>query len=393
MEDEIDLRQYIAVLFKRWKLIAILTVLAGAVALAVVLLTPQVYEARSRVSILKGDAALLLSLAKSNNIAEEVRQEAAVNVKTANLTAGKILAAVQAKQQGAQIEFTAQSSDPAKAAFIANGWAQQYTAYVDNYFLSTGQTQQEARSYADSIKKIYAEKQKALLDFEAASDINDLKLLIELLPFQDKVQLLAGSASSGPAIKTLYYNYMTRTLSGHARAKATEIPATTIEDLDSKISVAMDQIAEVTAAIDQMPEVTAADIGNLVSLLESRAGVSHSITAEEIRSRIAGLKYQLDEETSQSRELTWQRDTALTAYQAAQAKVAAAEIAQTTSGGYVRVTDTAVAPDAPLPRKWLTLVIALVAGFIVGVIGAFAAEYFVKTARKPEGGANVGAGF
>jgi len=366
MENEIDLRQYIAVLFKHWKLIAILTVLAGAVALAVVLLTPQVYEARSRVSILKGDAALLLSLAKSNNIADKVGKEAAVNFKSADLTAGKILSAVQAKQQGAMIEFTAQFGDPAKAAFIANGWAEQYAAYVDNYFLSTGQTLQQAGSYADSVKKIYAEKQKALLDFEATGhveqltrDISDLKLLIELRTFQDKVEFLPGSAVLEPIVKTIYYNYMTRALSGAG-------------------------VNPVPVAVQQMPGVTVADIGNLVSLVELRAGIKHSITVEEIRSRIAGLKGQLDVETLQSTELTGQRDAALTAYQAAQAKVSAAEIAQTTSGGYVRVTDKAVAPDAPLPRKWLPVVIALIAGLIVGVIGAFAVEYFGKTAKKPE---------
>ena len=366
MENEIDLRQYIAVLFKRWKLIAILTILAGSVALAVVLLTPQVYEARSRVSILKGDAALLLSLAKSNNIAEEVGKEAINYFKSADLTAGKILAAVQAKQQGALIEFTAQFSDPAKAVFIANGWAEQYAAYIDNYFRSTAQTPQEAGSYADSIKKIYAEKQKALLDFEAAShieewtrDISDLKLLIELPTFQDKVEFLAGSARSDPAVKTSYYNYMTRALGGA-------------------------WVNQITIAADKMPEVTAADIGNLVSLLELRVGINHDITAEEIRSRIASLKYQLDEETLQSTDLTGQRDAALIAYQAALAKVSAAEIAQATPGGYVRVTDKAVAPDAPLSRKWLTVVIALIAGFIIGVIGAFAVEYFGKTAKKQE---------
>lgn len=371
MENEIDLRQYIAVLFKRWKLIAMLTVLAGVVALAVVLLTPQVYEARSRVSILNGDTALLLSLAKSNNIADEVGKEAAVNFKSSDVTAGKILGAVQAKQQGALIEFTAQFNDPAKAAFIANGWAEQYTAYVDNYFQSTGQTLQEASSYADSMKKIYAEKEKALLNFEATShiekltnDIGDLKLLTELLTSRDEVELLAGSAMYVPAIKTIYCAYMTRALDGAAA---------------NPISV----------AVNQLPEVTAADIGNLVSLLELRAGVSHGITAEEIRDRIANLKYQLDEEALQSTALTGQRDAALTNYRAALAKVSAAEIAQTTSGGYVRVTDKAVAPDAPLPRKWLTLVIALIAGFSIGVIGAFAVEYFGKTARKP---ANKAAG-
>ena len=85
--------------------------------------------------------------------------------------------------------------------------------------------------------------------------------------------------------------------------------------------------------------------------------------------------------------MTAQRDAALKAYQAALAQVSAAEIAQATSGGYVRVADKAVAPDAPLPdnKKWLNVAIALVVGFITGVIGAFAVEYFGKTAKKPEG--------
>jgi uncharacterized protein involved in exopolysaccharide biosynthesis len=367
MEDEIDLRQYIAVLFKHWKLIVIVTVLAGAVALAVVLLTPQVYEAKSRVSVLKGDPALLLSLAKSNSIADAVGKEAAVNVKTADLTAGKILAAVQAKQQGALIEFTAQYPDPAKAAFIANGWAQQYTAYVDNFFRMAGQTPQEAGSYAGSIKKIYTEKQKALLDFEATSqveklsrDINDLKLLVEMLTFRDKVQLLGVSAGSEPAVKTLYYTYMTRTLGGQAGVTATAIPGT---------------------------EVSAADIENLISSVELRLGVSHGAPPDAVSSRIAGLKGRLDALTVQSTDLTAQRDAALKAYQAALAQLSAAEIAQATSGGYVRVADKAVAPDAPLPdnKKWLNVAIALVVGLIVGVIGAFAVEYFSKTAKKPEG--------
>ena len=365
MEDEIDLRQYITVLLKHWKLIVIITVLAGAVALAIGLLAPQAYAATARVSILKGDAALLLSLAKSNNIADEVGKEAAVNVKTADLTAGKILGAVQARQQGTLIEFTAQYNDPAKAAFMANAWVEQYAAYIDNYFRSTGQTPQEASSYADSIKKIYVEKQQALLDFEAASqienltqDISDLRLLIEILTFQDNIKSLSVDIRQDEAIKTLYYNYKTRAVTSQAGSAATDV--------------------------DEMPEVAEADIDNLVSLLELRADVSHGITVEEIRSRIASLKYQLDAQTLKSAELTGQRDALLNAYQAALAEISAAEIAQATPGGYVRVADKAVAPDAPLNdnRKWINVAIALVAGFIVSAIGAFAVEYFSK---KPQG--------
>lgn len=293
MEDEIDLRQYVAVLLRHWKLIIILTALAGVVALAVGLLTPQLYEAKSRVSILKVDAVLLpdgtpqdgsgiqmvskaygdllLLLAKSNMIADEVAGDASGNNRFSDLAAGKVMAAVQAKQQGNSIEFTVQHSDPAKAAFIANAWAERYTAYIDNYFRSTGQTAQEARSYADSIRKIYIEKQKALHDFEASNHIGAIE--------------------------------------------------SEISDRD-------------------------------VQLIE----------------------------------LTGQRDAALKAYQAALVKISNAEIAHATSGGYVRVADKALEPDAPLPdsKKWLNVIIALVIGLIVGVIGAFVIEYFNKTAKKTE---------
>jgi len=368
MEDEIDLRKEKAVLLKHWKLIVIIILLAGAVALAVSLLAPPVYEARSRVSILIGDAAQLLTLASSNSIADEVGKEAINYFKSGDLTAGKILAAVKAKQQGNMIEFTAQYNDPAKAAFIANGWAQQYTAYVDNFFSMTGRTLQEARSYAGSVKKIYEEKQKALLDFEATNhiekltrDINDLKLLMDLLSFRDSIKSMSVEGRQDKAVKMLYCNYKIRAITGQAGSAVTDV--------------------------DKMPEVTVSDIDNLVSLLELRADVKQGITAEEIRSRISGLKYQLDAETVNStEELTGQRDAALKAYQAALARVSDAEIAQITSVGYVRVADKAVAPDAPLPdnRRWTNVAIGLVVGFIIGVIGAFAVEYFNKTARKPE---------
>ena len=147
------------------------------------------------------------------------------------------------------------------------------------------------------------------------------------------------------------------------------------------------QAGSAVTDVDRMPDVSEVDINNLVALWEVRVGVSHGIPPDAVRSRIASLKYQLDNETMKStEELTGQRNAALKAYQAALARVSDAEIAQITSAGYVRVADEAVAPDAPLPdnKRWINVAIGLVVGFIIGVIGAFAVEYFNKTARKPE---------
>lgn len=53
MEEEIDLRKYIGVLRRRWKLIVSITVLAVFVAGLVSFLMPPVYEARAAVLITK----------------------------------------------------------------------------------------------------------------------------------------------------------------------------------------------------------------------------------------------------------------------------------------------------------------------------------------------------
>ena len=52
MEDEIDLRRYVDVLLRRWKLIAVITIIAVVVAAALSFSSPSVYKAKSSVLII-----------------------------------------------------------------------------------------------------------------------------------------------------------------------------------------------------------------------------------------------------------------------------------------------------------------------------------------------------
>src|SRR4030043_107003 len=60
MEDEINLRKYIDVLLKHWKLIAIITGIAVIVAILVSFLSPPVYEATSSVLITQARSEIVL---------------------------------------------------------------------------------------------------------------------------------------------------------------------------------------------------------------------------------------------------------------------------------------------------------------------------------------------
>lgn len=374
MEDEIDLRQYLTTVLKHWKLIIIITAIAAVIALIIALLTPPVYEANSTVVILQGDTNQLLYMARSNIIAEEVSKEANSNFNTTEFTPSGTSNIIKINLQGNLIVFSAQYSDPTKVDFITNQYAQDYTEYANESYSSfSSQSPEEIRIYIDSIKRVYEENAKALVNFEENSNIdtlnqniNDLKLLIDLISFREKISSLSNNWSSEAAIKSAYYNLENRFYSGQT--------STTI--LTSIPAVALDDIQPVTLNV----------VDGLISTIELQTGTRNGLSKEEIKIKVAALRSQLDEKNLNRANLLSQRDAALSAYQAALIKLTRAEMDKYNTGQYIRIVDKAVIPDYPLSdnKKWLNIIIAVILGFIIAVVAAFVLQYSKKSTKKPE---------
>ena len=381
MEEEISLRKYIDVLLRHWKLIVSITVIAVFVAGLVSFLTPPVYEARAAVLITKfapeyqaseGGASsqreALIALVKSSAIATQVIEQMGDELKPGEKRVEAVLGKVQVGQKGDLIEITVKSTDPRKAADIANAWGEVYENYVNSLYSGISQSLEELETQADAAKQEYNERQKAWEDFvednriaELSQQVSDKELLCKARSLRQRVE--AGSSSQPSAAA----NSLTLML---LQVRAfTSLPA------ESRISLDAFSNANVSLA----------DIDAWVSTLETRSGSTPEQSIKELRVEILQLQSELELETAKQRGLERLRDRARGSYESLDNSAAQIEVAIQLKDAVVRVADVASVPQSPVaPRRVTNIGIALVLGLVVGVFGAFGAEYFKSTGEKPE---------
>jgi len=157
VEEEFDLREYIGVLFKHWKLIALVTFLAAFTAGVVSFLIPPTYEATAGVIVIKSkmditfdpkiktlteeDLAVNLAarsetfagLVENGAFAAQVIEELGDELEEEEKEPARLLQMVEGEVKGKSdlIQITVAANDPQKAAGIANAWATAYEQHVN----------------------------------------------------------------------------------------------------------------------------------------------------------------------------------------------------------------------------------------------------------------------
>ena len=390
MEDEIDLRKYIGVLLRHWKLIVSITVIAVFVAGLVSFLQPPTYEARASVLITKGRSEItfepkyrtyfqedirsqrtaLVALVKSSAVAIPVIKQLEDELEPAEQRVENILDKVRVRDEGDLIQILVRSTDPEKAAIIAGAWANCYQSYVNSLYGGVSQSPGELQAQADAAKKEYEEKQKAWEDFvrdnridELTQQVADKELLCDVKSLRE--QITAGSSSSASAAA----NSLALIL----------LQSRAFTSLPAELQVSLDRLSGFKVSLD--------DIDTLISTVETRSGSTRGQSIDELRQEILQLWAELEQERAKQLELRSSRDIAWEAYQIVAGKVVEAEVAVRAQDAVVRVAEVAVVPEQPVaPRRVMNISIALVLGLVVGVFGAFGVEYFQKTGEKPETG-------
>ena len=399
MEDEIDLRKYIDVLLRRWKLIVSITVIAVFVTGLVSFLLPPTYEAKAAVLVTKGRSEItfepkyrtyfqeditsqrkaLLAMVKSSAVAIPVIRQLEDELEPAEQRVTNILDKVQVRDQGDLIQILVRSTDPEKAATIASAWANCYQSYVNSLYGGVSQSPGELQAQADAARKEYEEKQKAWEDFvrdnridELAQQVADKELLCDVNSLREQIK--AGSSSSASAAANSLALILLQS-SAFARLPAERSAA---ERSPVELQVSLDRLSGLNVSTD--------DIDALISTLEARSGGTRGQSISELRQEINQLKAELEQESAKELELESSRDIAWEAYTTVAGKVVEAEVAVRAQDAVVRVAEVAVVPEQPVaPRRVMNIGIALVLGLVIGVFGAFGVEYFQKTGGKPEG--------
>jgi succinoglycan biosynthesis transport protein ExoP len=410
VEDEIDLRVYINVLIRYWRLIVGLTVVAAVVAFAVTSLLPRSYEATAMVvvtrplyqfqftseiqnlenannpsqQLLTGKAAL--DLATSDAILQQVL-DAVGNDLPANertLTAFREMAKAKIGGDPSIVNLIVTNRDPQRVAKIANTWADLYVRQINDLYGQAGEQLKFFESQLTQAKSDLDQADQALVDFQKRNDASILQAQLNA-----KQGALSNYLGLGESLKLLLQNV--RSLQDQLSRQPASDQSTLGDDL-STLALQVNALnAQSGIPIQlQLPSTGALSnrtVGQQVAYLADLAQTIEAKQAEvkkqadALPAEIKTLQGQIQEANTEGTRLNRQRDLAQSVYTTLAQKVGETRIAAQDTSGRVRLASAAAVPDEPVSaHRIVSTLIAAALGLFVGAMAALGIEYFKQPA-------------
>ena len=423
MEEEIDLREYLDVIIRRWKWIVAITLVAVlTVAIVSFFMIAPLYEARAGVMIIKSKSEItfepkyrtltdeelaragvdiasrrkaLEALVESSSVAVEVIAELGPTLDPEEHEVSILLEMVDTKTTGDLIEIVVRSTHPKKAAAIANAWGEVYETYVNELYSGRPQSAEDIGAQVLEARKTYEEAQEALTKFTGDNRIEFLSrgieanqnALADYYATKQGLDRLIGDAKAlrdqlreGPSSPTAS-DLPILLLRANAFMVSTSLPLQPSTSLPLQpstspplqLQLSLDQMA----GLEGSAEKQLGDLDTLISVLEARREEIQSLISEgSIQQEVLQLQEQLEGEQARQRELTQARDLTWETYQTLARKQAEVEVSAQVTDTEVRFAVPAVEPRYPVaPKKKLNIAIAGVLGLMISVLAAFGAEH------------------
>ncbi len=409
MEEEIDIRQYVAVLFDYWKWVVGIPIVAMVVTFAVTSLETPIYEAKALVTtsaprmevqftpdirteynlpnqlsvdnvfptIATSDVVLtqLLQLLNEEDI---ILREGEVN--RVEMLRGDSLEATSIGQ--GLIELAVQSPDAAQAAFIVNQWADIFATYADTLY---GQRDEDTQMFTLEL----ANTNETLQQLEAQ--------LTEIGTQTGQGLLQTGGTYAQAGILGAQLQAKVNLLIDN-QDKLNRLELLIAQAQDLQQAVAEDDIDETTAAMGLMVELAQLNarqtdspvninfdiqltddsqlrVRDVLATLQSNLNATKAtITqlSEEVNQMQADMAVQHYQYNALSREYTLQEQVFLSLSR----KVNETAIGDE-AGALVEVASFATTPEDPLPsRRLVTTAVAGVLGGMVTIFAVFALEWW-----------------
>jgi capsular polysaccharide biosynthesis protein len=318
--------------------------------------------------MIRGDERdTVLSLAQSPHVAAMVLEQLDGRLKPEEANTHSILDMVETRARGTFLDVSVRNNDPAIAAAIADSWAECYIRY-SNDFLATLQGFPEELEYSvNTAREAYERELNAYEDFRKISRINELTRLIPAKESLYSAMLLREQIQGG----------YTSEISSKANSL---VFALLLVDAYTNGSSASTQLSLDSATGET---VSLEDVDNLISVIEAGAGKANDKSPAELQHEIAELQIELANEDNMLAELKQSVDVAWASYITSVQTVSELEVTSYTERTEVVLVESASTSGRAVgPRRLTNIGIALVLGVVVGIFGAFGAEYFGKAAKR-----------
>jgi len=393
MEEEIDLRDYLQVVMKRWRVVAAGFLVVVAVTVVSSLLRPPIYEAtvtliepsyvlmaESRIVSLDEGAEkavkLYPTLARNPAVEEQVVQTLESILSPAEKQPGALLAMVRAVGEGANhpiFRISARASDPEKTKQIANTWAEEYVEFVAEV----------SPLFSGELGFFIAQFEEAEWDLAVTEE--------ELTQFQGETGMGLASGDLDPYARLgdrgHEFKRKTLLLGDHRLARdnllfllqrAWEIKEGGGETRDLPL-----ELLEVGAIADrgylsaELVRQRGDDIGAVIALLKDEEKVISAVI-DALAEDVARLQGELAADKLRLHSLEQRREVAREVYLTLSRKVQELKIRQKAT----RIVSPATVAQPVGPSTKISIVIAAALGLLVGIMAAFGLEYFEGSPQR-----------
>ncbi len=410
-EDEIDLREIIRSLLQyKWWIIGV-TILLAVVAFAFSkLFLPSEYQATAYVMITKPsltanldsriqnspqlpDARSITDLTKADDLVSEVFQSPGISEL---LDEDARLAAFKRKLSPSlvgvnQLRLEVTDTDPARAALIANVWAEKITIRLNTLFGVNETSLAQLETQTDQARQEWDAAEQALLAYLPLSQVDSLQVKLNqardslkaYLLEMDALDLLVSDAQSLKSRLSMQ-NPNDKLLIGDALSLISlEQQATgyleglQIQIVGAEILGEQYTVAEARSTLD-----------TLISVLESQRDEFQAVSEAKVE-EIASIAANLETAQYQVAQLTVQRDLSSRAYQALSSHVEEVQISLSQDDQAVKIAGQALPPERPSgPRSSLNAAVAGAVGFALSVFTVLVLGWWKSTASSDENAVN-----
>ena len=401
MEDEIDLREYINVIRRRWKLIVGVTAVAVIAAAVVSFLLPPTYEASAVVLITEPRYQMQFEprfettdqwqpayeafpeLAASDGVLQSVvgayEPSPAAGIETWKL--GELKDMTEATSQGdpSLVKLTVSCRSPGDAAGLANVWADELTERGNEIYSETEDDVAFFEHQTNQAEEALEEAEQALIAFQS----------------RDRASIVGTQLSSLRQTQSDYLEdqraitYLIQDIQGlrdQLAQQPNDEPASLGDELTSLFLQVKAFNAESSAPIEL--QVSSAESlseqsrGQQIGFLEDLVGTLQAKSSAiedrlaELEPEILARQEELQQIQTEEQRLRRAQNVSEETYMSLSRKLQEARIASQEHNGVLQVGSYASVPEEPAsPNKKLNVAVAGALGLMVGVFGVFFIEF------------------
>jgi uncharacterized protein involved in exopolysaccharide biosynthesis len=401
MEDEIDLREYIDVIRRRWRLIVGVTLVAVIAAGGVSFLLPPTYEAASIVLITEPRYQMEFEprfetvegwqpaynafpeLAASDGVLQTVveayRPSPAAGIEDWRLNALKKMTEATSEGDPSLVKLKVSCRAAEDAAGIANVWADEVVERGNRIYNEGEEDVAFFENQLAQAEQALENAEQALISFQARDRASIVNTQLNSLR-QSQSDYLADQRAIA------YLDQDIQGLRDQLAQQADEGPASLGDELTSlflqikafnaQASAPIElQISTVESLTQKSRREQVAFLENLKRTLQAKSSaIDDRLT--DLEPEILDLQEELQQIRTEEHRLQRAKDVAEETYMSLSRKLEEARISAQESSGILQVGSHAAVPEEPAgPNTKLNLAVAGALGLMVGVFGVFFLEF------------------